>query len=67
MHHLMQEQIACAKQLSVSDRTPHDLAQHIPASVIGRYDAICDQKRGGARMIGYDPQRCSRMRTIFCL
>ncbi len=52
-----QEGLRQPEVMGVAHRTPHDLAQHVPAPFIGRQDAVGDEERHGAGVVGNDPGR----------
>ena len=42
---------------ALQDRPPHDAAQDVAAVLVGGHDAVGDQERHPARVVGEDPQR----------
>jgi hypothetical protein len=42
---------------ALHDRAPHQPAQHVAAVLVGRYDAVGDEERHTARVVGEDAQR----------
>jgi hypothetical protein len=61
LHHRHEQGLAAAdlhaEQLGVADRAAHQAAQHVAAALLGGQDAVADQERGGAGVLGDDPQR----------
>ena len=55
--HLVKIRIRHSDHPRVAHRAPHDLAQHVAATLIGGQHAVVDQKRGGAGVIGVDAER----------
>ena len=47
----------CAQLVTVTNGPAHDPTQDIPPALVGRHDAVGDEKRRGADMIGHDFQR----------
>ena len=65
--HPIQERIHHPDHPRVAHRPPHDLAQHITAAFVRWNNAVLNQKRGGSRMVGADPQHGAdavRLRAI---
>ena len=54
---LIQERVFHPHHADVAQGAAHDFAEHIAASFVGWQDAIVDQERGGAAVIGGDAQR----------
>ena len=46
-----------ADPAALHDRAPHQPAQHVAAVLVGRHDAVGDEERHAARVVGEDPQR----------
>ena len=42
---------------AVAHAAAQHAAQHVAAALVGRHDAVGDQERRGARVVGDDPQR----------
>ena len=51
-HHAPQHRLAGTQELGVAHAAAHDPAQHVAAALVGRHDAIGDQERGGAQVVG---------------
>ena len=45
-----------ARHATVAHGPPHDFAQHVAAAFVGRHDAVVNQERSGAGMIGIDAE-----------
>ena len=53
---LVKVRIGDADHARVAHRAAHDLAQHVAAAFVRGQHAVVNQKRGGAGVIGIDPQ-----------
>ena len=56
-HQTMQERVLDAELVAVAQTAADDSAQHVAAVLVGGQDAVGDQKRRGAGMVGDDAQR----------
>ena len=54
---VMQERLRQSELLAVAHGAPHDLPQHVPAPFVRWHDAVANQERHRAQMVGDDPQR----------
>ena len=55
--YLRQEAGLDADPAALHDRAAHQAAQHVAAVLVGRDDAVGDQERHPARVVGEDAQR----------
>ena len=53
----VEERLGEAELLAVPHRAPHDLAQHVAAPFVRRHDAVGDQERHRAQVVGDDAHR----------
>ncbi len=53
----VQDRLDEAELLAVPHRAAHDLAQHVAAPLVRRHDAVGDEERHGAQVIGDDAHR----------
>ena len=55
--HLSQERVFEAETPAEPDGAPHDAAQHVAAPLVGGHDAVGDQERRAAGVLGDDAHR----------
>ena len=60
---LRQEAGLDADPAALQDRAPHDPAQDVAAVLVGGHDAVGDQERHAARVVGEDAQRAVGLRV----
>ena len=54
---MREEQGLEADPVAVLDRAPHDAAEDVAASLVGRRDAVADEERHAAAVVGEDAMR----------
>ena len=55
-HQLVEKRRLFPQQITVANRAADDAALHIAAPFVGRIDAVADQERSGADMVGNHAQ-----------